>query len=331
MLILLLLACGADDQDRRIDPGEAASCGTWESVGQPVLLDACTACHGSGLAGEARHGAPAGVDLDTLQGARAWSSQIAAAVSSGDMPPGGGLSSEAAERLLTWIDCGLPGDEHALPSGAQPEGLLGAAETRVTASLDPEIEDGVVLETALSGGDLDGRVGPWSEERYVVSGQRGWLVSHTLLDEGGAEVLQETWDPPLLVYDAEQEAWTTESMVSRVSERGLVETAETWEATVEPAPETDSRLTDPDAASVTLALSGDPPEGPATTALGYRLSSSLSLVRRWRVGQDAEGAASLVDHTQLTVAWPFEDLPAFPLDEEVEWMGRLLLQEGGAP
>lgn len=326
-LLLLLLACGRGEGDRRFDGGDAEGCGSWETVGLPVLLGACTSCHAAGLVGEARHGAPEGLDLDSLAGARAWAEAVTAAVEAGSMPPGGGLSEEDAARLIAWLGCGAPGEASSLPSFEAPAGLLGAAETRVSAARDPE-DDALLLYVDLAGGDLEGRVGPWSEERYQLEGARAWLQRRTSYDADGAELLVESWEPPLLVLDGEARAWTVESAASRSWPGGEEHLEQTWEATLAEAPEEDDpRLADPDADVLALALASGAGEGPGALALSWRLSETLSLVSQEVLLQDEQGGRRLESHGQLTVAWPFEDLPAFPVSEEIEWMGRLLLVE----
>lgn len=334
MLLLALLgllpACGGSDEDRRFDAddAEAAGCGTWESAGQPVLLDACAACHAAALSGEARHGAPEGMNLDTLEGARTWAEAIEEAVTAGTMPPGGGLSQADAARLLAWLDCDAPGEEAALPVGTAPAGLLGAAETRVSAAE----EDGeLVLYTDLSGGDLDGRTGAWSAERYQIEGERAWLVGRTLYDAEGAEALDERWEPPLLILDGAAEAWLQDTTVTRTTPDAVMDEDQRWEATAEDATDVDPRVTDPDAPRYALTLSDAPSDGEGLRALSWRLSPTLALVERHLEAGDGEGGRWTESHLQLTVAFPFEDLPAFPLSEDVEWMGRMLLAAEASP
>lgn len=88
---------------------------TWDTVGRPVLQTWCTPCHSSALAPEFRSDAPPGVDFDSYAGVAPWADRIAARVSSGTMPPSGGLPAEDAERLLAWLGCGAPGGTTAAP------------------------------------------------------------------------------------------------------------------------------------------------------------------------------------------------------------------------
>lgn len=328
MLILtLLIACGDDDAGRSLNHAE--DCGTWTTVGQPILLAQCTSCHASGLDADHRFDAPLGVDLDTLEGASAQADAIIEQVGSGAMPPGGGLSASDADQLIAWLECGAPGDGAALPSASAPTGLVAASETRERFVEDDAFPGGLVLRTTLHGGELDGQE-RWSEERYWVAGDQGWLAGRTLYDADGGEALVEDWDPPLLVYDGAETRWTVDTLASR-SCPGQVETrAETWEITVGLPLDADPRQTDPDAETVRATL-GEPPDGPGTVELGWSMTADLSFSRRWRLSQDEGGATTLEDHLQLTVAFPFDGLPAFPADLDVEWMGRVLVTEGGAP
>ena len=44
---------------------------TYQSFGGPFFSNYCTGCHSSKLSAENRHGAPAGLDFDTIGGIRA--------------------------------------------------------------------------------------------------------------------------------------------------------------------------------------------------------------------------------------------------------------------
>lgn len=322
-LALLLLACDADHGHRTVT-AELAGCGDWETVGQPALLESCTGCHSAGLAGEARHGAPEGVDLDTLAGARAWAEAAAEQVGDGLMPPGGGMSEDEATALLQWLSCGAPGEESDLPTFATPTGLLGAAETRVSAALE---EDGaLVLYADLSGGDLEGRVGPWSEERYQLDEAEARLISRTRYDAEGAVELAESWDPPLLLWGGTSERWTQDSVLTRQSAAGEILEDQRWEATLGADESPDPRQTDQDASRLTLTRT-EPAAGEGTLTLSWDLSPTLSFVKQECLIEAEDGSQHLESHQQLTVAWPFEGLPEFPLGEDVEWMGRMLLTE----
>ena len=328
MLLVLLLACRSDDDGTALRHAE--DCGTWTSVGQPLLLASCTSCHSSGLVGAARFGAPEGVDLDTLAGAMSWSEAIIDRVEAGTMPPSGALDAADADALVAWLQCGAPGEDAGFPDGLAPAGLVAASETRERVLVDEAYADGLTLRTTLFGGELNGQE-RWSEERYVVSDDRGWLAGRTLYEADGSEALVEDWDPPLLLYHGDETSWSENYLVSR-SSPGLVETREeTWIITVGQDWEADARQTDPDATTARATLDGEPPDGPATLEMGVAFAADLSLSRRWRSAQDGLGQTTLEDHLQLTVAYPFEDLPEFPLEDGVEWMGRVLVSEGGAP
>ena len=68
----------------------------------------CSRCHWSDKSGAARHGAPAGLDYDTVEGA---SSLVAATwfrVSTYDMPPMGRVPDlEQMATLNEWLNCAL--------------------------------------------------------------------------------------------------------------------------------------------------------------------------------------------------------------------------------
>ncbi|MFT4621933.1 MAG: hypothetical protein ACI8PZ_000585 [Myxococcota bacterium] len=79
---------------------------------EPVLDRWCTGCHASDRVGTARFGAPVGMDYDGWARARVWAQAAAdAAGPGGTMPPLGGPTDAERGLLVTWADCGAPGDE----------------------------------------------------------------------------------------------------------------------------------------------------------------------------------------------------------------------------
>lgn len=125
ILLAALLACGdggADptdagaDTDAAVTDTAATTTGCppdspfgWDDFGAPFFLTWCTGCHSVGRVGEERSGAPDGVNFDSLDEVRAWSSRIAVrAVDAGDMPPQYGPDDVARARLAEWLACGAP-------------------------------------------------------------------------------------------------------------------------------------------------------------------------------------------------------------------------------
>lgn len=110
MILVALLACGpAQDsalcvQDPPVD---------YATFGQGFLLKHCTGCHSSEMTGDARQGAPVGVDLDSEQAASDLADRIHARVlvpEVPEMPPGGGPDADELELLAVWLACqeGVP-------------------------------------------------------------------------------------------------------------------------------------------------------------------------------------------------------------------------------
>ena len=74
-----------------------------------LLSETCTGCHSSTLAGEARGGAPASINFDTYDSAKASAESAVAAVYNGSMPPGGSdLPTDQKDQLYAWGLCGTP-------------------------------------------------------------------------------------------------------------------------------------------------------------------------------------------------------------------------------
>ena len=65
---------------------------TWNNFASSIFQGSCS-CHGQ---------------FSSLSGVQADSSRIKSRIDSGNMPPGGGLSSSDVSRLDKWISCGMP-------------------------------------------------------------------------------------------------------------------------------------------------------------------------------------------------------------------------------
>lgn len=123
MLVLLVAAGACGDPDGSESEGGPTgsvcpddSTLTYETFARDFMAQYCTRCHGSGVSGSARNGAPSDHDFDTLEGLRATHvdhiDEGAAAgperVNTG-MPPSGPRPSEAERRQLgEWLACGMP-------------------------------------------------------------------------------------------------------------------------------------------------------------------------------------------------------------------------------
>jgi len=130
---LVLSACSGDDDPKppttTPDPPEATATtgatgdtgtttttdvcdiATWDVAAEPVLRTWCTPCHASTIEGEARRGAPIGMDFDTWELASSFAALIRGAAVPDDarMPPEGIASAEDRMWLAHWVDCGAPG------------------------------------------------------------------------------------------------------------------------------------------------------------------------------------------------------------------------------
>jgi hypothetical protein len=105
--VLLLSACSAAVQDIYSVPPEP----TYDKDVRYFLADHCVLCHGS----PPNRGAPATFRLDvydvpnsTEPGAFAMASSILADITSGRMPPGGGIGPNAKKMIALWVDHGAP-------------------------------------------------------------------------------------------------------------------------------------------------------------------------------------------------------------------------------
>lgn len=118
--------CGGGDSDAHAHDEEpmSASGAVCPSEGGPTASDFgsaflrthCLACHSASVTGEAREGAPTGVDFDTPEAVLQWAEAIDAhsaagpsSVNSG-MPPSSRPAPSMDERvkLGQWLACGAP-------------------------------------------------------------------------------------------------------------------------------------------------------------------------------------------------------------------------------
>lgn len=112
-MILWLMSCQSEVVEIPVTCNDAI---TYETVAEPFLRNYCTGCHSSHLAGSSRFGAPAGVNLDSFQGAKNWAARsYVRAVHFQNMPPSGGVSQAERERFKQWALCGTKGQESNTP------------------------------------------------------------------------------------------------------------------------------------------------------------------------------------------------------------------------
>ncbi|MFZ5477516.1 MAG: hypothetical protein ACOZNI_12140 [Myxococcota bacterium] len=296
-----LLACGpnyAPLQDEPYGAGEDADdCGTWSTVGQPFALTWCAGCHSSHLSGEARHGATAGLDFESLDAVSRNAGAMRGAVERGTMPPGGGPSDGEKARLYAWFDCGLPGEEATLPVSDGDDGLLGATTAMVTVATE---RDELVL-VAVENAGARTWTERWREDGSIVA----WEVA-----EDGVVTEGTSWDPPLRAWDGEADAWTTSATATDLVTGERVD--QTWTATLTRDDVADPRTRDESPDTVELVE-----ESGAT--MGFQLSETRSIVYRWHDGasfqQDGLGGED------------FRGLDGFPLADGLGWGERVLLRE----
>jgi len=117
IVLMSVVACGKDDPNETgngssIDSADSSvNCAgaptvTWENWGEGFFITWCQACHSA--ISENRNGAPEGIDFDTADDVRLWTTSIQRTVlEDGTMPMGGGLSEDDRMLLTYLIECGL--------------------------------------------------------------------------------------------------------------------------------------------------------------------------------------------------------------------------------
>ena len=101
----LAAGCGGDDNLPVVDC--SAQVPTFTEVS--LLSQTCVGCHDSTLSGADRGGAPADINFDQFDSAKANAEAAVSAVYAGSMPPGGAnLPADMKQQLYSWGLCGTP-------------------------------------------------------------------------------------------------------------------------------------------------------------------------------------------------------------------------------
>ncbi len=124
LMLLGLATCGGDDGSSDSDgvsPVATADTGpqdcppgslvTWQTFGSGFIDTWCTTCHSKILTGDARYGAPEGLDFNTYDQVAASQDRIVEQAALGEpppMPPAGGTTDAERDRLVEWVACGAP-------------------------------------------------------------------------------------------------------------------------------------------------------------------------------------------------------------------------------
>jgi hypothetical protein len=279
-----------------------AGAGTWASTGLPTLLTWCTACHSAQVHGDARRGAPAGVDFDTLAGARQHAARIAARVEAGTMPPASAVGAAEAAALLTWLRCGAPGPDLQLP--AHPADWDGeSVSLLVFTEADPDEPDVLIVRRLV---EQDRR--PWSTQRFWATPDGAALLSHAEHPADGGAPTTWSFDPGLpLDLPGSHELVVTRAGPEGDAE-GDAEGLETWTTARGPAPRRSAHEVTDDFEEVLLT-------GPDGEELGWHLSPARTLTAHWT----ALGGRSL-EALQIGSDYNFRSDAPLPLQAGWGWV-----------
>ena len=118
LLALFGTACGHDHSHTETASGAVCATGStlrFDTFAQPFFRTYCLGCHSQAVSGQARQGAPAGTDFDTVEQIRLYLEHIDSAAAAGpshvndSMPPGDPLpTADERRRLGEWLACGAP-------------------------------------------------------------------------------------------------------------------------------------------------------------------------------------------------------------------------------
>jgi hypothetical protein len=317
MLLILLAACqGASDE-----PSVADACVALDdaSVGAPFRLTYCTACHASGRVGQERHGAPEGMDFDDRDGVMAHAARVAARVSEGTMPPGGGPTEEERRRFLDWMACGAPGRVEPWIGAASARDVLGAWDV-VEESVD---EDGLlVLRVYGSGTGRTATQDILEEERWSVGTDHAALLERTRWSaDDGSWLLTDIWTPPLTAVGPYAN-WTWGGIRTRVEPAGEQSRDETWTFARGPETEADPRLNGSSQERV------DGVEDASGASLALWLSAAEGLVARRFVADGADPDAGAPAWESMQYPQGFREPASSPIGAPGRvWSAAMLVAE----
>ncbi|MFT5685841.1 MAG: hypothetical protein ACI8RZ_006795 [Myxococcota bacterium] len=315
MVLLLPMVLGCKDKQAAplTDTADEVTCasGDWWSAGQPLMLDFCAGCHSSHLTGDARFGAPDGVDLETLEGALQHTDRIEArALESGDMPPGGGMSAAQLERLSAWLACeNQEANPLPLSNAVMPEITIFGFTITVTD------EDGWhVLRREETSGQV------WSEEYYLIDGSNVWFGGYSIFEPTLFGTTRSLLFEPLIQMTSQQESdsWTA-SVTAELEEDGVVTTQEqTWSVSYGNTSTIDGRSVDRNPTEVMMvADSGE--------VHVWHLSETRILSSRWIDTGETLFEALRLDHYSPDIPQPVEP---FPFESGDTWLESTLMLEG---
>jgi uncharacterized membrane protein len=117
VLALSFTACSSSDQQHKPDssPSPVATCTSPDRAPtfadlESGILTICRECHSASVSGDARHGAPPGMDFDTYDQLASAGETAAYLVRYRIMPfPNGeGPTEEQRQQLYEWVACGMP-------------------------------------------------------------------------------------------------------------------------------------------------------------------------------------------------------------------------------
>ncbi len=312
-VLFVLLACGgaavAPITPPAADTGVACetpeeSQETWETIGQPFTLTYCTGCHAAALTGDARRGAPEGVDLDTLADAQSWAARLRTRViEERDMPPGGGPTAEEYERLAAWLDCGAPGAENPLPTGSWDTELIQGYSVRIELW-----EEGTTLlvERVLDDVNLDWREGPLRTDIYTLESDAAWYHGYNSYDASGEPGRAIEWEPPLQLFAGD----AVQSVSATITEDGASwSEQQTWTRMEGSPAQVDGHLMDADATELMILEDGGEEHG-------WLLSTERGMVGRWYYTTDGDGMVL----QQLSVDIQLPEVGVMPISPEQPWV-----------
>jgi uncharacterized membrane protein len=112
LLVATLAACSSEDEEEEEELPEVdctAEIPTFDEV--TAFSEVCTNCHSTTKSGEARNGAPADINWDDYESAKANAEEGAHEVFEGEMPPEESnetLTTAQKDDLYLWALCGTP-------------------------------------------------------------------------------------------------------------------------------------------------------------------------------------------------------------------------------
>ena len=287
---------------------------SYEYEGHALIRTYCTSCHSQHLQGEKRYGTPPGIDFDTLEGIRQWSTSSAHRVFDlKDMPPGGGMSDQDREILASWLRCNAPGEELETPeiNAVAFDFFSHVVAARVQSS--PNMSNVLILrrEIDFGGSDLF-RIGMFSEEIYQMEEEYAYLLGYNFYFDHQTIDRSVSFDPPLPIYTPDS-SWSIDLTMTIEEDGQRTEEWVHWEGVAQWATPIDAQMLERNPYEVRVYSDNG-------EEWGWQLSDTTAISAQWVEYSNGTGWTAIGEIIAIYPTFPYD----FPLREGLAWIERVV-------